>query len=653
MGRFIGLDIGSRTAKGVLIDNDAMHTAITDTGFFMQKTADDLVQTLLEKAHLSLPQINYIVSTGYGRISLEFKDTPHREVTEISCHARGAHYLNPGTKTIIDIGGQDSKAIKVDPSNGKVLDFVLNDKCAAGTGKFLEMIALSLGVKIEEMGDIALQATNPSHITSQCVVFAESEVISLKAMGETQENIASGIHFAVARRVSNLLNRVGIEPDIVFTGGVSKNKGMKSALERTLKFRFTDLDMDAQYAGALGAAVFAQEFADEQPVKSKVVKAATSSILNRLEERVKKQQEALIASAHNGTKVAGYFCIYTPVEIIDASGAVPVRLFKGGDDTVAASGEIHTRSYFCQFCQSCVGGFRENDPLYRSVDKIYTFNTCDQMKKTAEAIEEFYNVPTQLFCLPRERTRKTSGSFFQSEVEGFKDDLEKLTGKKISEESLSRQIILRNKARALLKKISDLRKKPDPPIKGSEFLELVKAYYYLPAGELLQYYENIYEQFSAVPGNDEKRIRLMMSGGIVADGDRRLIKLIEDEIGARVVVEDHCTGLRPFYSLVEENGNPIKSLSSSYLNQSPCARMKPLEERVRFSEDLAKEYDVDGILYVTLKFCSCYGISKNTFQNHFLKLGIPVLEIPTDYSQSDIGQLKTKIGAFLEVLGEK
>lgn len=653
MGRFIGLDIGSRTAKGVLLDNDTIHTAITDTGFFMQKTADGLVQTLLEKAHLDISRIDYIVSTGYGRISLVFKDIPHKEVTEISCHAKGAHHLNPGTKTIIDIGGQDSKAIKVDPSSGKVIDFVLNDKCAAGTGKFLEMIALSLGIKIEEMGNIALQATTPSHITSQCVVFAESEVISLKAMGETQNDIASGIHFAVARRVGNLLNRVGIESDVVFTGGVSKNKGMKYALEETLKFRFTDLKMDAQFAGGLGAAVFAQEFANDQSIEAKEVTTATPSIISGLEGRVKQHQDALISSAHNGTKVAGYFCLYTPVEILDASGAAPIRLFKGGDDAVAASGEIHTRSYFCQFCQSCVGGFRENDPLYKSVDKIYTFNTCDQMKKTAEAIEEFYNVPTQLYCLPRERTRETSGSFYQSEVLSFKKDVENLTGKTISDESISRQIILRNKARALLKKISDLRKRQDPPIKGSEFLELVKAYYYLQPEVLLPYYEKIYEQLAAIPDNGEKRIRLMMSGGIVADGDRRLIKLIEDEIGARIVVEDHCTGLRPFYNLVEENGNPIKSLSNSYLNQSPCARMKPLKERIRFSEDMAKEYNVDGILYITLKFCSCYGISKKSFQDNFLKMGIPVLEIGTDYSQSDIGQLKTKVGAFLEVLGGK
>lgn len=268
MGKnFLGLDIGSRTAKGVLLVDGKIHTSIQPTGFHMQNTGDSLVKDLLQQAGIQQSEITHIVGTGYGRITLDFDGIPYGDVTEISCHAKGAHYLHPNVRTIVDIGGQDSKAIRVDPKNGKVVDFVLNDKCAAGTGKFLEMIATSIGLTVEELGEVALQAKKPVKVTSQCVVFAESEVISAKAQDETQADIAAGVHLSVARRVGNLLSRVGIESDVVFTGGVSKNKGMRRALEEVTKANFVDLSLDAQFAGALGAAVYASELASSSTVK--------------------------------------------------------------------------------------------------------------------------------------------------------------------------------------------------------------------------------------------------------------------------------------------------------------------------------------------------------------------------------------------------
>lgn len=265
--KYLGIDIGSRTAKAVLLVDGKIHTAIRATGFHMQETGDALIAELLAKAGIQKGEISYIVGTGYGRITLKFDGIPYGDVTEISCHAKGAWHLHPNVRTIVDIGGQDSKAIRVDPKNGKVAGFVLNDKCAAGTGKFLEMIATSIGLPVEELGEVSLHATKPSKVTSQCVVFAESEVISLKAQDESQANIAAGVHLSVARRVGNLLSRVGIESDVVFTGGVSKNRGMRRALEEVTKARFVDLSLDAQYAGALGAAVYASELAQTTTVK--------------------------------------------------------------------------------------------------------------------------------------------------------------------------------------------------------------------------------------------------------------------------------------------------------------------------------------------------------------------------------------------------
>lgn len=259
--KVIGLDLGSRTGKAVLLADNRLYTATTPTGVYMQETADKLLKKLFKQSGLQLSDIRHIIGTGYGRISLQFENTPHEIVTEISCHALGAHFLNPKVKTIVDIGGQDSKAIRVDPRNGKVAEFIMNDKCAAGTGRFLEKVAHLLDITLEELGQEALKADAPADISSQCVVFAESEVISLKAKGISRANIAAGIHIATARRVRNLLNRIGLEPDLVFSGGVSNNLGMRKALEELLGVSISQVKLDTIYAGALGAALFAQKAA--------------------------------------------------------------------------------------------------------------------------------------------------------------------------------------------------------------------------------------------------------------------------------------------------------------------------------------------------------------------------------------------------------
>lgn len=354
-------------------------------------------------------------------------------------------------------------------------------------------------------------------------------------------------------------------------------------------------------------------------------------------------------------KRAGFFCIYTPMELIAAAGAIPIRLFKGGDANTVNSGEVYTRSFFCQFAQYSVGAFREDDPLYRSVDKIYHFNTCDQMKKGVEAIGEFFKIPYKMLCLPRERNRAASREFMRREIEFFKKDIEELTGNQVTDEGLKEQISKHNLARQWLKKISELRKADFPPFTGGEYLELVKAFYYLPIDKSLALFENFYNQVAAEvesaseASTGERPIRIMLSGGIIADGDHRLIELLEHDLGARIVVEDHCTGLRPFYNQIPEDIPPLDALSDGYLDTAPCARMKPLQERLDFSQKLAEEYKVDAIVYVSLKFCSCYAISLNSFVKRFNGLDIPVLDISSDYSESDLGQLRTRVGAFFEL----
>jgi predicted CoA-substrate-specific enzyme activase len=197
--------------------------------------------------------IKRIISTGYGRNSLEFAD---KAVTEITCHAVGAHYLNPKVRSVIDIGGQDSKAISIDERGG-VKDFAMNDKCAAGTGRFLEVMARALEVDLEDFGNLSITADQPSKISSLCTVFAESEVISLISQGEKRENIIAGIHESIAARVSAMANRVGIKTPIMMTGGVAKNVGVLKALETKLG-QPIEVSEKTQVTGAIGAALIAQ-----------------------------------------------------------------------------------------------------------------------------------------------------------------------------------------------------------------------------------------------------------------------------------------------------------------------------------------------------------------------------------------------------------
>ena len=260
----IGVDIGSRQSKAVLICNGKIYLAITASGVDSQQTAEYLINKLIKTAGISVHDISWIIGTGYGRVAINFNDVPSEIITEITCHGLGAHYLNAGTKTIIDIGGQDCKAIKIDSETGKVIEFIMNGKCAAGTGRFLEKTAEMLGCPLEELGDWAMKSKKKLEISSQCVVFAESEIISLKAHGEKGEDIVAGIHFATARRVKNLVNRIGIEPEIVFSGGVSNNIGMKHALEEVLKNPIKTVKMDTVYCGALGASILAQKMFKEK-----------------------------------------------------------------------------------------------------------------------------------------------------------------------------------------------------------------------------------------------------------------------------------------------------------------------------------------------------------------------------------------------------
>jgi predicted CoA-substrate-specific enzyme activase len=251
-----GIDAGSRTIKVALLDGDTGHVvaqALSDQGIEQAKLASLLFDGLLREHGLARTDVKRIVATGYGRSAIDIADTT---ITEITCHARGVRHVMPGAATVIDIGGEDSKLIRLD-RNGRVRDFAMNDRCAAGTGRFLEVVAHRLDTSLQTLGEMASHSHRPAAISRMCVVFAETEIIGLLAAKASREDIVAGVQAAIAARIAGMAGR-SVDAPIVFTGGVALVSGMKKALESALG-KPVALASDPQMTGALGAALLAAE----------------------------------------------------------------------------------------------------------------------------------------------------------------------------------------------------------------------------------------------------------------------------------------------------------------------------------------------------------------------------------------------------------
>nr|SOG71295.1 putative 4-methylbenzoyl-CoA reductase subunit A [enrichment culture] len=251
-----GVDVGSTQTKAVVIDEQRNIVArcLVDTGANVIEAAQSAFSAALKASGIGPDQVKYVIGTGYGRYKVSFGD---KQVTEISCHGRGAAHMFPGTCTVIDMGGQDSKAIRVKP-DGEIIDFCMNDKCAAGTGRFLGAAAKALGMTLDDLGPTALKSNKPVKISTTCTVFAEAEVLSWLGKGKTVEDILWGVHKSIATRSFGLLRRVGVVDQITFTGGVANNPGMIKALEEILDKKL-NVSKDSHFMGALGAALFAMD----------------------------------------------------------------------------------------------------------------------------------------------------------------------------------------------------------------------------------------------------------------------------------------------------------------------------------------------------------------------------------------------------------
>jgi len=249
-----GVDVGSTQTKAVIVDEARriVSRALGPTGANVVRAAEEAFHAALAAGDLREEEVEYVVGTGYGRYKVTFGNS---QVTEISCHGRGAVQMFPATRTVIDMGGQDTKAIRVGPT-GDILDFCMNDKCAAGTGRFLGAASSALEMSLDELGPTALRGERPVKISTTCTVFAESEVLAWIGRGKKIEDILLGVHQSIAARSVGLLRRVGVEPEVTFTGGVARNPAMIAALNERLELT-VNVSEDSHFMGALGAALFA------------------------------------------------------------------------------------------------------------------------------------------------------------------------------------------------------------------------------------------------------------------------------------------------------------------------------------------------------------------------------------------------------------
>lgn len=255
-----GCDVGSLTSKAVIMDGDrVVQSVIMKSKAKPWESADEVMRQALEKAGMAMGDLGYCVGTGYGRDKMTFIN---EAVSEIACHGKGAQWLIPTARTVIDIGGQDCKAVKLD-EKGTMVKFITNDKCASGTGRFLEVMAKVLGVELADLGALSAKSKNPVALASACTVWAQADVIQHLNDKVPLEDIAAGVNAAMASRMSVLANNIGIERDVCMTGGVAKNEGVVASLEKALGVRIKRIrKSDPQLAGAIGAALFAKEKAN-------------------------------------------------------------------------------------------------------------------------------------------------------------------------------------------------------------------------------------------------------------------------------------------------------------------------------------------------------------------------------------------------------
>jgi len=345
-----------------------------------------------------------------------------------------------------------------------------------------------------------------------------------------------------------------------------------------------------------------------------------------------------------GDKVIGWLCTYVPEELIYAAGALPVRVMADeGTDLGEADAYLH--SNLCSFARSCLAS--ELKGKYDGLDGLVGGNTCDAMRRLGDIWRNYLKLPfAHILAIPHKMTDKAV-DFYKREIEELKTNLEEFIGKSIPERDLQKAIQMYNQTRALLQKLNELRAQPNPPLSGAEMLSIVKAGMILPREIYNAMLETVLGDLSQNPRPSAPKLRIVISGSILDDPEH--IRAIE-EMGCWVVAEDLCTGSRYYWDLVDEKLEPMEALARRYIQRIPCARMRPYTGRFNHLVHLAEAFKADGVIYEKIKFCDLYGDDYPMFKAGLEEHRIPHLELEREYGAGSVGQIRTRIEAFLEML---
>jgi benzoyl-CoA reductase/2-hydroxyglutaryl-CoA dehydratase subunit BcrC/BadD/HgdB len=370
--------------------------------------------------------------------------------------------------------------------------------------------------------------------------------------------------------------------------------------------------------------------------------------------------EEIAAARRQGAKAVGYFCIYAPVELVQAAGAIPVRLMKGGHAAEEA-GERHLRADACSFCNACMGNL-ESDAVYKQVDAVLSVNTCDMMRRLPESIERHFGIPVFQLYLPRTSEPLPHRlAEFRRQFDLLAGELAVLTGGAIVTDRLESEIAAFNRLRTILRQASDTRRMDSPLLSGGTMLDLAATAWLLGPIKAVSLVEEVLRMVAARPRPEGRRPRLMLGGSMLTEDDRWLLDLVEEK--ADIVTDILCTGTRWFAEEVPDEGesgngevgrrecdrssdNPLDRLARFYFSR-PCMHRRPNSSMYEYAQKLAREFRAEGLVYKTLLYCDPWNFEARRLQE---ALGIPMLHLDTDYSTENREQVRTRVEAFLETL---
>lgn len=388
----------------------------------------------------------------------------------------------------------------------------------------------------------------------------------------------------------------------------------------------------------------------------------SAKIIEKIEQAVNERPEELIRARERGERIVGYFCSYLPEEIVYALGLIPVRLGRGGSDDLVEIGGRYISKGNCVFLREAVGLFADgNDPFSHNSDLVAVATSCTQMFRLAEVITHFFEVPTLVLGVPRNFYLPEGRLFFRKEIEHFSRKLEEFSGKKLDQASLKESIELYQNIRQSLLKIYELQALDPAPISWKDVFNIIHAGFYLDRFHYFSLLQDLLSELTTrketldTHASIDEKPRILLSGTIIPPGDNKLIDII-DESGGRIVADDLCTGLR-FFTGIMVNDFSLTGIADAYLDKIPCATLPYLpsletDRRLNNLSQIIEDYQVEGMVYHTLRFCDAFSF-KATETKRFIKDKVSFLEIHTEYADSDIESIRTRIDAFMELLHSK